>query len=78
MLKFIENTGLPVILKTLTGYRTYSQSVNLYNISIILEWKDISRTVYEVVLSLQMTKQSLERVTNGLKLSNNASKEIFN
>ena len=50
---------------------TQSKFNYLYNISTILERKNISRTVYEVMLSLQMTEESLERVTNGLKLSNN-------
>ena len=35
---------------------TQSKFNYLYNISTILERKNISRTVYEVVLSLQMTE----------------------
>ena len=35
---------------------TQSNFNYLYNISTILERKNISRTVYEVVLSLQMTE----------------------
>ena len=46
---------------------TKSKFNYLYNISTILEWKNISSTVYKVMLSLQMLEYSLERLTNPSK-----------
>ena len=57
---------------------TKSKFNYLYNISTILEWKNISSTVYKVMLSLQMLEYSLERLTNPSKGINYSLRSVAN
>ena len=57
---------------------TQSKFNYLYNISTSLEWKNISSTVYKVMLSLQMLEESLGRLNNPSKGIINSLRSVAN